>query len=136
MPSGSMAKVSSSAWTMHVGQPRRAEQRDDRRPGPMVPAGLAGRHVQPERVEPVAHDEQAFGVAVDGSRLVADRRGEAGGPGAPRSLEAQLRAAQRLGVLGDAGAQLDQPAADLGEGEDRIALPAAAPAPAGAEAAG
>ena len=81
-----------------VGEPRRPEERDDRRRRAVLPAQLAGRGVEAERVEPVAHDEQALGVPVEAARLVADRRGEAGRPGAARSLEPELRPAQRVGV--------------------------------------
>ena len=59
VPSGSMANVSSSAWTMTWASRDEPSSAMIGVAGPMLPAGLAGRHVQPERVEPVAHDQQA-----------------------------------------------------------------------------
>ena len=91
VPSGSSANVSISAWTRTWRQPRRAEQRDDRRRRAVVPAQLAGRRVQAVGVEPVGHDEQSGSCPSRRPRLVEDGRGEPGGPRARAGLRAGAR---------------------------------------------
>ena len=102
-PSGSMANVSSSAWTRTcasrdepssatIGVAERCSQRSD-----------AGRGLEPVGVEAVADDQQTRRIPVQGPRLVVDERREADGPGAARTLEPELGAAQRLRIGGDDG---------------------------------
>ena len=135
VPSGSMANVSSSDWTMtwaSRGDPSRAIKWRCRA---MVPAGVARRDLEPVGVEPVGDHQEAGGVPVERPRLVMDERREARRPCAARAFETELGAAQRVGILGGAGAQVDEGATRLGEGEDLGARAAAAPSPAGAQAA-
>ena len=58
------------------------------------------RDLEAVGVEPVGDDQQPVGVPVQRPRLVVDERREARRPGAARALEAQLGAAQRLGIGG------------------------------------
>ena len=136
VPSGSMANVSISAWTMTwasrgdpssamIGVAERCSQR-----------GVAGRRLEAVGVEPVGDDEQAGRVPVERPRLVVDERREPGGPGAARTLEPQLGPAQRRpGRRRPCEPEVDQVAAGLGQGEDRRARAAAAPPPARPQAA-
>ena len=96
---------------------------------------VAARGVQPERMEPVGHDEQPGRVPVERPRLVVDRRGEPGRPRPARTLEPELGAAQGVGVGADAGPEVDERSTGLAEGEHGGRLAAAAPAPARAQAA-
>ena len=130
VPSGSMANVSISAWTTTCarrGDPSSARIGVADR---WFQRGVAGRRLEAVAVEPVGDDEQPGAVPVERPRLVVDERGEPGRPGAARSLETQLGAAQRVGVGGDQRPEVDQLAARLGQGEDLGRRAAAAPPPA------
>jgi hypothetical protein len=69
---------------------------------------------------------------VQAARLVVDDEANRGVQ-APRVLEPQLGPAQRLGIVGDPRSEIDEVAADLGQGEDRRSGSAAAPPPACAQ---
>src|SRR5689334_21908040 len=102
----------------------------------MVPAALAGRDLDAVRREAVGDDEEPCGVPVEGARLVVDERGKPRGPRAPRSLEVQLRATQRVGIRRNQGPEVAQLAAGLRQREHLLPRTAATPAPSSAEPAG
>lgn len=81
----------------------------------------------------VGDDKQAFGVPVEGPRIVEDRRREPPRPRPARALEPELRAAQGLEVVGGDGAVLVERAARLAQREDGGPFTAARPSPAGAQ---
>ena len=103
VPSGSMANVSSSAWTMTWASRDEPSRAMIGVAGPMVPAGLAGRR-RPGRTCGTRSSRRAGprcrGGRPRGSSLIVEAKRAVQAPA--RSLEAQLGAAQRLGVLGDA----------------------------------
>ena len=75
-----------------VGEPRRAEQREDRRRRPMLPGGLAGRGRRARTCG--SRSSRRAGPRCPrwiAARLVVDGRGEAGRPGAARALERGAR---------------------------------------------
>ena len=119
-----------------VRQPRRPEDREQRRRRAVRPAELAGPRVEPVGMEAVLHDERPVVSHSSRRRLVVDRRREADRPRPGRRIDPELGPAERLRIVGPTErARSTQRAAGLGQGEDRGALAAAGPAPAGAEAA-
>ena len=98
VPSGSMANVSSSDWTRTWARRDDAEQPDQRRRRAVLPANIPAGHLEPERVEAVGDDEQAGRIPVDRAWGIVDERRKAGGPGATRTFEPQLGAAQHVGL--------------------------------------
>ncbi len=116
--------------------PGRPEQREQRGRRTVLPARLAGGRLKAVRVESIGDDEQAGGIPVERPWIVADDRREAIRPGAARTLDPELRAAQRIGVGRDGRSEVEQGAADLRKCEDVGGRPAASPPPAGSKAAG
>ena len=118
VPSGSIANVSISAWTMRWasrGEPKTAISGDadrcDQRSSPV-------RLVEPVGVEPVLDDEQPRVVPDEPGRLVVDRRGEADRPGAGRTVDPELRPAELLEVARHERPEILERAAGLRQGED------------------
>ena len=72
----------------------------------------------------------------EGPRVVVDERGEPDRPRAARTLEAELRPAERLRIRGHQRSQVHELATGLGQGEDFRPRSAPAPAPAATQAAG
>ena len=105
-------------------------------PSDGIQRARAGPGVEPVAVEAVLHDQLARGVPELRGRLVVDRRGEAHRPARPpgRRRGARRDTARRA-PSETSGPEIDQLAADLGQGEDRRRLAGAAPAPARPQAA-
>ena len=88
--------------------------------------------------EAVANDKELRVIPVDRAWLVIDDSGEAHRPSATRCLDAQLHAAEPIGIALRASAEcamVHKGGADFGEGEDRSSLAAAPPGGANAQAA-
>ena len=103
----------------------------------MAPGECAGARNEGVDSEAVPDDEELRIVPVDRARLVVDCSGEAYRPGAARSFNAQLHAAESIGVTLGAGAEravVNEGFANFGECEDRGGLPAAPPGGANAQA--
>ena len=137
VPSGSMAKVSISAWTRTWARRDDAEQGDERRRGPVVPA-RPRRSRSRDRTCGTRRRRRAGRPYPSGSR--AARRGSSE---ANRAVQAprgpSSRSSARHSGSGSAAtrrAQVDQVAAGLGQREDRRPGAAPAPPPAGPQAAG
>ena len=73
-------------------------------------------------MESVVHDEQAIGVEVDGPRLIADVEAKRAVQ-APRGPSGAPPPGTTAPGLRDARAELDQTAADLGQGETAAPWP-------------
>ena len=119
-----------------VGEARRSRAgRSSASPTDGPSARLAGRRLEAVGVEPVGDDEQAGGRP---SGAPVARRGSATRSGRSRrraALRVQLGAAQRVGSAATRGPRSIELAARLGQGEDLGRRAAAAPPPAGAQAA-
>src|SRR5260221_4444945 len=119
-----------------VPEPRRREDREDRRRRAMTPAERAAPAVEAVGVESVLDDELPGRVQQDRGRLIVQGRREAGGPRAGRAIDPELGPAADVGVVRDERPVVDELAAGLRKGEDLGRLPGAGPAPAGSEATG
>ena len=122
----------------HMPEAWRCNQLDDRGTGLVAPGKRPGARAECVDGEAVANDKELSVIPVDCARLVIDDGGEAYRPSAARRLNAELHAAESIGVALSASAEcavVHKGGADFGEGEDRGGLAAAPPGGANPQAA-
>ena len=122
----------------HMPETWRCNQLDNGGTGLVAPGKRPGARTKGVDGETVANDKELCVIPVDRTRLVIDDGGEAYRPSAARRLNAELHAAESIGVALSASAEcavVNEGCANFGEGEDRGGLPAAPPGGANAQAA-
>jgi len=122
----------------HMPETWRCNQLDDGGTGLVAPGKRPGARTKGVDGETVANDKELCVIPVDRARLVIDDGGEAYRPSAARRLNAELHAAESIGVALSASAEyavVNEGCADFREGEDCGRLTAAPPGGANAQAA-
>ena len=122
----------------HMPETWRCNQLDNGGTGLVAPGKRPGARTKGVDGETVANDKELCVIPVDRTRLVIDDGGEAYRPSAARRLNAELHAAESIGVALSASAEcavVNEGCADFREGEDCGRLAAAPPGGANAQAA-